>query len=179
MARQHIAKECRHCKGKEIIKWGYYIRKCKSEEGVRRIPIRRFFCKSCKKTFNYLPPFLIPYKQYDIAVLRGSLKNIFEKGVSYLKSTTGLLDVSTVVRYAKHYLRRSGAIVRKIKEAVLNWAPGYSFEKDPRLIEGAATRRKQVKQALILSETLIQLAFSDRRHINIDPLNMLHFVIVR
>jgi len=50
---------CPRCKEYvKIIKHGYYYRRAIDQDEKRHmIPIQRFRCKSCKKTFSYLPPF--------------------------------------------------------------------------------------------------------------------------
>lgn len=50
---------CPRCKEKEAtIKHGYYYRQAIDANGEKYlIPIQRFRCKVCGKTFSYLPPF--------------------------------------------------------------------------------------------------------------------------
>jgi transposase-like protein len=50
---------CPRCKEKEAtIKHGYYYRQAIDAFGKKYlIPIQRFRCKLCSKTFSYLPPF--------------------------------------------------------------------------------------------------------------------------
>ncbi|MFQ5868139.1 MAG: DUF6431 domain-containing protein, partial [bacterium] len=57
---------CFKCKQKDhIIKHGYYWRYVIDLNSERfTIPIQRFRCKNCNKTFSYLPPFLVRYRPY-------------------------------------------------------------------------------------------------------------------
>ena len=62
---------CPRCREKDkIIKYGHYYRIAVDLEGTKhKIPIQRFRCKICGKTFSYLPPFLSRYKPYCIHVV--------------------------------------------------------------------------------------------------------------
>jgi transposase-like protein len=50
---------CPRCEEiKKIIKHGHYCRQAMDGDGLKYIlPIQRFRCKICGKTFSYLPPF--------------------------------------------------------------------------------------------------------------------------
>lgn len=175
---QQISKGCPNCCSGSVIGWGSYERKCKIILGKKKIPIRRLQCKCCKKTHRYLPPFLIPFKQYDIAVIATSLHQIFENGRAYLKATTVGLDVSTVVRYTQYYLKKSEQILIWVKQMLLNWVPGYSYEKDSRLIIDTGSDRNNMKQALILSDTLIRMV-SIKRSGEWDSFSLINFGMLR
>lgn len=48
---------------------GFYERNAISFNGIHRIPIHRYICPVCNKTFSLLPSFLLPYYQYTLTVL--------------------------------------------------------------------------------------------------------------
>jgi hypothetical protein len=100
---------------------------------------------------------LIAFKQYDIAVIEYSLLQIVERGVAYLKATIEPLDVSTVVRYAQYYLRRSQEIAKKMRGVLLKLIPEYRYEKDPRIQITHASRVQDLRRGLIMSDTIRQI----------------------
>jgi transposase-like protein len=82
---------CPRCKEHvKIIRHGYYYRRAIDTAGEGHlIPIRRFRCKSCKKTFSYLPPFLARYKPFCIQVVSPILE-------TYLTTTLSLTNIVDV-----------------------------------------------------------------------------------
>ncbi|MDO4292113.1 MAG: DUF6431 domain-containing protein [Eubacteriales bacterium] len=42
----------------------------------RRIYLRRFQCKFCKRIYRQIPAFILPYKQYEAEVVKGVLEGL-------------------------------------------------------------------------------------------------------
>ncbi len=66
---------CPFCCGhaKDVWYWGWYERKegripCEGCGASGPIPLRRFYCPTCKRTFSWRPPFLVFRRWYTAAV---------------------------------------------------------------------------------------------------------------
>lgn len=63
---------CR-CGGKSI-GWGSYKRRIRLGEFIEAVasfPVKRWRCKSCRRTFSHLPPFVLVLKRYAAALVQG------------------------------------------------------------------------------------------------------------
>ncbi len=57
-----------------MIGWGFYWRKVRLGElvdGVDPFPVKRWRCTACKRTFSYLPPFVLVLKRYAASAIQG------------------------------------------------------------------------------------------------------------
>ena len=62
---------CRYCGSSLTIKWGRYKRKVRYFLAkARRILVQRFRCLSCKRTFSFLPEFLMRFRRFAKKALR-------------------------------------------------------------------------------------------------------------
>lgn len=160
-----------------MIGWGEYERKCRLLGKIKKIPIRRFRCKKCKRTFNYLPPFLIAFKQYDLGSLGPSLLKIFEQGAAYLKATPEKIDFSTIFRYTQYYLCKSKQIYEKMKEHLLRWLPSIQYEKDKSFQFDRYANKLELKRGIMFSKTIIQILSTQRKINETNPLSLINFVL--
>jgi uncharacterized protein DUF6431 len=60
------------------------------------IPIRRGHCRSCGKTFTFLPPFSLPYTHYSLLARCEALRRRFEEHCSWEEATPSLKDPNRV-----------------------------------------------------------------------------------
>ena len=67
---------------KRLIRHGYYWRHAVFFHQYFRIPILRFRCLSCDKTFSILPDFLLPYFQHSLEFVLECLREYFLKCTS-------------------------------------------------------------------------------------------------
>lgn len=58
---------------------GFYHRNVAFPLKSYRLPIRRYLCKSCRKTISILPAFLLPYYQYPLAAIMKRLEEYFNR----------------------------------------------------------------------------------------------------
>ena len=107
------------------------------------------------------------------------MEQIIGSGRAYLKAKIdGVeIDVSTIIRYAHYYLRQSREIVEKIKSLLLKWAPGYQYEKDPRLQESGQASRLELKKAIVMSEKLTQTISVKTQTILANPFKFINFAL--
>ena len=56
-----------------MIGHGYYWRKPRDQLQVYRLKIKRWLCKSCRRTVSVLPSFLLAYRQYLLRVIEAVL----------------------------------------------------------------------------------------------------------
>jgi hypothetical protein len=67
---------------KRLTKHGFYWRYAVFFHQYFRIPILRFRCLSCDKTFSILPDFLLPYFQHSLEFVLECLREYFLKCTS-------------------------------------------------------------------------------------------------
>ncbi|BBB89407.1 DUF6431 domain-containing protein [Methylomusa anaerophila] len=60
-----------------IHRHGSYWRNILNEQWEKRIPVARFYCKTCKLTISMLPSFALPYFQYSLEFIVTALQQIF------------------------------------------------------------------------------------------------------
>lgn len=69
--------ECHHCHETVIWRYGYYYRKSdrlsQGEDSLNDIPIPRFQCADCRRTFSTLPECIAPRRWYPWLIQQGCL----------------------------------------------------------------------------------------------------------
>jgi len=110
-------KKCPMCGTyKELKCQGYYHRNFLSKVFAGKIPIRRYYCKKCKKTLSILPSFCQPFFQY-------SPSNLLEILLLFLSRQRSISEFCRNIRneypnlrlfrqHIKFYLKR---IIKKLK----------------------------------------------------------------
>lgn len=101
-----------------LIGWGIYFRKkvkvSPLEEPID-IPIKRSYCKRCKKTLSFLPPFLLPLKKYGSEIINESFKRCCEgEKIPIICKELSLPEESTLKRWLIPIKKNA----KKIKEGV-------------------------------------------------------------
>lgn len=102
-----------------LIGWGFYIRKDVRESNnndITGVHIKRFYCKTCKKTLSFLPPFLLPYKRYTASVVEESFEMwIRGEKESKICNYFGIKDERTLRRWFNFVKGKANSIIQKAK----------------------------------------------------------------
>lgn len=118
--------ECCGYKGK-LHRHGYYYRNAITQDLEYRIPILRFKCPICNKTYSALPSFLIPYYQYTFDFIFSCLNDLYISKLSYKQiidklKESDLKDFSTA-SHISHFKNR----MNEIKNIVYSF---FNIEED-------------------------------------------------
>lgn len=84
----------------KLYRHGYYFRNVITFKNFYRIPIIRYKCKSCCKTYSLIPSFLIPYRQYAYHVILTTLIMMFKLKYSFNKILTALRAINTKTAFS-------------------------------------------------------------------------------
>jgi hypothetical protein len=96
--RMEKPKQCQQCKCTKIYKWGKYERYTLEKDGSEELmPIKRFYCVGCGKTYSYLPSFCVSRACYSVDLIMTFLKAFILK-IQY--------EFNDMKRRAYTYLRR-------------------------------------------------------------------------
>ena len=87
-------------------KHGFYYRNVLLVKKEYRIPIRRYYCPSCRKTVSILPSFLLPHYQYSLSVIISCLKQIIITKKSRVPFYRQLAEL-----YKRRYLKNIPGII--------------------------------------------------------------------
>ncbi|MFC1853575.1 hypothetical protein ACFL27_25590 [candidate division CSSED10-310 bacterium] len=91
------------CCGTGRIRWGYYRRTVRTETYSVVIKVPRMYCKICKKTGSFLPPFVFRYGRWYLDVLVDPILELCTKGTSLLQAWSqrlvAALDYKTFTRH--------------------------------------------------------------------------------
>jgi hypothetical protein len=80
----HRPQDCPHCKAVDtFIGHGYYWRQPIDRQQSYSIRIKRWLCKSCRRTISILPSFLLRFRHYLLAVIQEVVTARFEKQASW------------------------------------------------------------------------------------------------
>jgi len=100
-----ILRRCPLCKRESIV--GHGCRRKQAHDADHDwIRIRRGYCKCCRKSFTFLPPFSLPYTHYSLLAHVEALRRRFlecrswDEAVPTLKDSQCLPDPSTVRRWS-------------------------------------------------------------------------------
>lgn len=110
---------CKLCgKGGSLSWHSSYRRKVITLSGVYEIPIKRLYCRECRRTFGHLPPFILKYRRYGadviVLLLEEKKRKTYEEVVSEASERYGLLlDVLTIWLWRKGI---SQATLRKLEK---------------------------------------------------------------
>jgi hypothetical protein len=109
---------CFHCKTVGQLRGhGYYTRRVKEGDVVKRIRIHRLLCTACSKTFSCLFQFLVPWKRYTAQTIAVAIQAYLTKPSSSCRKVAGTLTSlapgasslshSTVSRWVKAFCDKS------------------------------------------------------------------------
>jgi len=148
------------CGNKQVTMEGQYYRKKIVGTDKEKIAIKRYQCKKCKKTFGRLPPFLIRYKRYYLPYFEAGIWDIVVNRTAILKSAYPKegndYEASTIYRYTRYFLDRSYEIYEQMKNRVLEWLPGFQYEKNFDDNGKRNSRYERLKQGFILAQTFLR-----------------------
>jgi len=180
---------CPICNGKEVIRNGHYTRNVRTLWEKISIRVQRLFCKSCNRSFNLLPCFVLPFKHWSLEVLEEIYESVLLKNKSVTKA---LLEISlggypyspgfsTLYRMLQQlcYISKNGGdnIYTLGKELEPDYNPFSNSAYQDQLYQkkGSFTGKLQ-KLALqwITSKMLTTLRHMKNRYY-FTPLSLLHF----
>jgi transposase-like protein len=130
---------CNECT--KIIRHGYYYRRAIDAAGEQHlIPIRRFRCKTCKKTFSYLPPFLARYKPFCIQVVCPILETYVTTTLSLSKIVDVKypdlpIDYRSVRSCIRHFVSKLGDIYSLVMTELVKSDFSWDLSKDLRFLQ--------------------------------------------
>lgn len=130
------------------MRFGAYPRK---KAGVL---IQRFKCSSCGRTFNFLPPFLLPHKHYTVPEMAPAI-------AAYALGETGQVktwqtqesaecSLETFRRWVTCFRQLAPDLLRRVRKLLAELKPGWKFEKDRRLFTAAVPEVKEVLYQLFV-----------------------------
>lgn len=131
-----------------LVRHGVYWRKPRDGERVYRLPIQRWWCKTCHHTISALPDFLLRFRWYVLAVVSGVLVARAEEGTSWGDLETeaaGAPHLRTMQRWWTAFGEQAGGWLAVI-QAFLAQQDSPSPWLDP---HGEALRGGDARQALL------------------------------
>lgn len=123
---------CPHCGGATHLH-GRYWRSAVTNRKVHQIPIYRWRCSTCKRTFSVLPDFLIPYAQFVSLVREGVLRRrargqtTGEIAMRTCKAGAGGLSTRTVARWLARMREVASEWAKVLARRLLSLAPGVEI----------------------------------------------------
>ena len=113
---------CRNtCCGVRRIRWGYYHRTVRTETSSVVIKVARMYCKICKKTGSFLPPFVLRYGRWCLDVLLDPIFELCTKGTSLLQVWSQNLVAALDYKTFTHYLRRIAIFAENIRDRFVSF----------------------------------------------------------
>lgn len=120
-----------------MIGWGFYWRKVRLGElvdSVGPIPVKRWRCTACRRTFSYLPPFVLVLKRYAASAIQG----IWECRVDHaslsleqLAERWGLPCVVTLRRWLAPFDAWGAAIESELRRVLPFDVGGIELDRQP------------------------------------------------
>ncbi|QOY37332.1 DUF6431 domain-containing protein [Anaerobacillus isosaccharinicus] len=108
---------CPDCDHK-LYRHGKYFRSAITKKKITWIPIYRFLCPACGKTFSLLPDFLLPYQIHASAILQRAWTLRFIKKISYAQiqsiisyDETGGISVKTIKRWERFWKQKENDLI--------------------------------------------------------------------
>lgn len=152
--------KCPYCETNgSLVRHGVYWRKARDGEQVYRIPIQRWWCKTCRHTVSALPDFVMRFRWYVVGVIQGVVAGREEGGATWTQLQVGIwLHLRTMQRWCKSFggqaARWLGAVQSQLarQDSASPWL-------DP---QGEALRARNPAQALLAASVHL-LAWGKRR----------------
>ncbi|MCX6054418.1 MAG: DUF6431 domain-containing protein [Chloroflexi bacterium] len=147
---------CQDC----LIGHGYYSRKPKGSQEVDRVWIKRWLCKSCRRTLSMLPDILLSSRHYLLVVIRQVLEARFEHKWSWAElkanyDTIGMPALRTMQRWCKSFGREALRWLGIVQETLARQDSSSTW-LDP---QGEALKAQRPAEALLVaSEHLLAWA---------------------
>ena len=118
--------------GRRLRKHGRYFRSVVLGQTLERLPVYRYLCPQCRKTFSLLPAFVRPYGHFGLPV-REAAARMLSRGekVDALSERlcqspkTGGISGRTLRRWLQGWRRKAQALTESVIERILYLAPGF------------------------------------------------------
>ena len=123
-----------HCPicGRKLRKHGRYFRSVVFGQLLERLPVYRYLCPKCHKTFSLLPAFLRPYSHFGLCVreaaarlLGGGDKVDAVAGRLCRSNAAGGISGRTLRRWLQGWRQRARALTEVVIERILCLTPGF------------------------------------------------------
>lgn len=91
------------------------------------IRIQRVRCKSCHKTTNVLPSFLLARKPYAVTALKELIITYIQQPEQWKRSPNLIIDISTAYRWLRILSQQANQSLPQIRKALLKLVPEYKI----------------------------------------------------
>ena len=110
---------CKHCGfAGRLHRHGFYERNVITLNATYRIFVLRILCPKCRRTFSYLPEFLIPFYQYSFELIFFCLYNLYVLKESYAKIIKAIGDKNPKCHLNSMNLHRFKSRMKMVSPAV-------------------------------------------------------------
>lgn len=118
--------------GRRLRKHGRYFRSLVLGHTLERLPVYRYLCPQCRKTFSLLPAFIRPYAHFGLSV-REAAARMLSRGEKVDAVTerlcqspkAGGISGRTLRRWLQGWRRRARTLTQLVIEGILRLAPGF------------------------------------------------------
>jgi transposase-like protein len=124
-------RECPIC-GRRLRRHGRYFRSVVYGQALQRLPVYRYLCPRCGKTFSLLPAFVRPYSHFGLCVWEAAARTLASGGkVDALadrlcrSGSAGGVSARTLRRRLNIWRQRARALTESVIERILHLAPGF------------------------------------------------------
>ena len=114
--------ECDH----KLYRHGKYFRSAITKKKIRWIPIYRWLCSPCGKTFSLLPDFLLPYQVHNGKILQHAwiLRYMKKKSFAQIQSIisnneTGGISVKTIKRWERFWKQKESDLINLLNRGLV------------------------------------------------------------
>jgi transposase-like protein len=147
-------KRCPFCGHNHLIRWGYYTRR--GLPMFDHIRIQRIRCKSCHRTTNVLPSFLLANKQHTVNVVEDLVTCYINQPDDWQGALDISIDISTAYRYLRALVQQVNDVLPELRKALLSIDPHYCLTEH---IDGAppsvTSKRSILQRFVALAQRLL------------------------
>lgn len=118
--------------GRRLRKHGCYFRSLVLGQTLKRLPVYRYLCPQCRKTFRLLPAFVRPYGHFGLSVREAAARMVASGGkVDAVTErlcqspSAGGISGRTLRRWLQGWRRRARMLTESVIEGILRLAPGF------------------------------------------------------
>jgi predicted nucleic acid-binding Zn ribbon protein len=124
-------RKCPICGGR-LRRHGRYFRSVVYGQLLERLPVYRYLCPRCEKTFSLLPAFVRPYGHFGLCVREAAARTLAKGGkVDALadrlcrSGSAGGVSGRTLRRWLRVWRQRARALTESVIERILHLVPGF------------------------------------------------------
>jgi len=149
---------CPYCRTLHVSYWGWHERKegkiPYGDGGVPSgaIPIRRFYCPKCRRTFSWRPRFLVFGRPFAAVAYQQAFKKWALRDSSLWKhreSSWYQLELSTYKAFCRKLNSTCAVLIEQLREELrIFFMPDSSREKEETFTRAAATGRENERRTL-------------------------------